>query len=348
MKKLAVTRTVIDKSKGVETCGTCGGSGSIKIKKVMGSMMQIMQSPCTNRDCNGGRVCTRKKEKEVLEVFVEKGSPDSHKIVFYGKADEQPDVETGNIVFVLNTTPHPIFTRKNADLFVKKTITLGQALTGFEFELTHLDGRKLLIRSAAGDIIKNKGLEPEWEVYKDCDVSEDSVAKCQLTKEERLKEFCEKEDFTGFVLDKNAEACFFKKCAYEEYADKKTTAKGKTLYVRPSGSKLQAYRTMKCVKNEGMPLYKNTMCRGNLFIDITIEFPDSLDSNAITQLRKIFDVPALKENAEEDIAIDEVCTLEDVDPVQSEKLNAKQYEDEEDDDDDGHHHGGQGVQCAQQ
>jgi DnaJ homolog subfamily A member 2 len=81
----------------------------------------------------------------VLEVYVEKGSPDGHKVIFYGKADEQPEVETGNIVFTLKTKEHPVFTRKNADLFVKKTITLGEALTGFEFELTQLDGRKLLV-----------------------------------------------------------------------------------------------------------------------------------------------------------------------------------------------------------
>jgi DnaJ-class molecular chaperone len=55
MKKLAVTRTVIDKAKGVEQCSVCRGQGYIVIEKRMGNMFQRMQSPCTNPQCQGGK-----------------------------------------------------------------------------------------------------------------------------------------------------------------------------------------------------------------------------------------------------------------------------------------------------
>jgi DnaJ family protein A protein 2 len=76
------------------------------------------------------------------------------KIVFQGEADEAPDTVTGDIVFVLQLKEHPKFKRKSEDLFVEHTISLTEALCGFQFVLTHLDGRQLLIKSSPGEIIK--------------------------------------------------------------------------------------------------------------------------------------------------------------------------------------------------
>lgn len=66
----------------------------------------------------------------------------------------QPDTITGDIVFVLQLKEHPKFKRKIDDLFVEHTLSLTEALCGFQFPLTHLDGRQLLIKSAPGEIIK--------------------------------------------------------------------------------------------------------------------------------------------------------------------------------------------------
>jgi hypothetical protein len=66
----------------------------------------------------------------------------------------QPDTQTGDIVFVLQLRDHPKFKRKGDDLFVQHTLTLPEALCGFQFPLTHLDGRLLLIKSSPGEIIK--------------------------------------------------------------------------------------------------------------------------------------------------------------------------------------------------
>lgn len=52
--------------------------------------------------------------------------------------------------------PHKTFERKGADLFMTKKITLLEALTGFTFELEHLDGRKLKIATMPGEVITHQ------------------------------------------------------------------------------------------------------------------------------------------------------------------------------------------------
>lgn len=46
-----------------------------------------------------------------------------------------------------------MFTRKGADLYYKKTITLPEALLGFNFKLQHLDGREYTIYSKLGAVV---------------------------------------------------------------------------------------------------------------------------------------------------------------------------------------------------
>lgn len=72
----------------------------------------------------------------------------------YDLSSLQPDTVTGDIVFVLQQKEHPKFKRKGDDLFVEHTLSLTEALCGFQFILTHLDGRQLLIKSHPGEVVK--------------------------------------------------------------------------------------------------------------------------------------------------------------------------------------------------
>ena len=58
-------------------------------------------------------------------------------------SDEHPNTEPGDIIFILQEKPHAVFTRKNNDLLIRREVTLREALCGYEFVLTHLDGRKV-------------------------------------------------------------------------------------------------------------------------------------------------------------------------------------------------------------
>lgn len=59
----------------------------------------------------------------------------------------------GDIHFIVTFQPHPIFKRIGADLFMKKEISLIEALSGVNFEVTHLDGHKFKVSSSHNEII---------------------------------------------------------------------------------------------------------------------------------------------------------------------------------------------------
>ncbi|KAK6936288.1 Chaperone DnaJ, C-terminal [Dillenia turbinata] len=173
-KKLSLSRNILCvkcKGKGSKSgasgiCYGCQGSGMKTTTRHIGlGMVQQMQHVCpecrgsgemiSERDkcpqCKGNKVM---QEKKVLEVHVEKGMQHGQKIEFKGQADEAPDTITGDIVFVLQAKEHPKFKRKNDDLYIDHTLSLTEALCGFQFALTHLDGRQLLIKSNPGEIVK--------------------------------------------------------------------------------------------------------------------------------------------------------------------------------------------------
>lgn len=150
--KLAVSRQVIVGD--VKMCPACDGQGVVmELRQIALGMVQQLQRRCNQ--CEGtGYLFKRKKEREVLEVLVEKGMSHNQKIVFRGKADEKPNMEPGNINFVVQEKEHALFKRKGADLLITKTLTLNEALCGFEWKITHLDNREIIIKSKPGEVIK--------------------------------------------------------------------------------------------------------------------------------------------------------------------------------------------------
>merc|ERR1719446_1850950 len=158
---MAVRRQIVDKESPVNTCSTCNGRGSKMQVQQLGGMIQQFSEPCSA--CEGtGQIFKHTQSREMLKVHIQKGSPDGHKVVFREKADELPGSDTGDVVFVLKQKEHADFKRKGADLYIERTISLVEALCGFQLEVIHLDGRKLLIKSAPGDVIKpmQHGFDP--------------------------------------------------------------------------------------------------------------------------------------------------------------------------------------------
>ncbi|KAJ6337979.1 hypothetical protein OIU76_007621 [Salix suchowensis] len=173
-KKLSLSRNILcakckgkgSKSGAFGKCRGCQGTGmKVSIRQIGLGMMQQMQHVCpecrgsgeliSEKDkcphCRGNKVT---QEKRVLEVHVERGMQHGQKIVFEGQADEAPDTITGDVVFVLQLKKHSKFERKMDDLFVEHSLSLTEALCGYQFALTHLDGRQLLIKSNPCEIVK--------------------------------------------------------------------------------------------------------------------------------------------------------------------------------------------------
>jgi DnaJ family protein A protein 2 len=57
------------------------------------------------------------------------------------------------LIVVLQQAEHDLFTRNQDDLFMEHSINITEALCGFEFVITHLDGRKLVLKQKPGDVL---------------------------------------------------------------------------------------------------------------------------------------------------------------------------------------------------
>merc|ERR1712071_525454 len=135
-------------------CTDCNGQGVvIEMRQIALGMVQQVQRRCTS--CGGtGYKFQAKKERKVLEVGIDKGMKHNSKIVFRGLGDEKPNMEPGDIVFVVQEKDHDVYKRKGADLLITKTLSLNEAICGFEWSVNALDGRQLVIKSQSGEVIK--------------------------------------------------------------------------------------------------------------------------------------------------------------------------------------------------
>lgn len=75
---------------------------------------------------------------------------DGQKIIFYGKGDQESNLEPGNIIIVIDVTDHQTFTRKGTNLFITLEISLTEALCGFTKLITTLDKRTLVANTLVG------------------------------------------------------------------------------------------------------------------------------------------------------------------------------------------------------
>jgi len=151
--------------KDARKCDKCKGHGMVeKVVQLGPGFISSSRSVCP--ECQGEgtvfdkankcKVCKAEKiikESRTIEVPVEQGAPNEHIVTFTGEGDEIPDALAGDLIVKLVIEKHPEFERKGADLYYRKAISLYEALTGVSFTLTHLDGQKIHIATAPGDII---------------------------------------------------------------------------------------------------------------------------------------------------------------------------------------------------
>lgn len=78
---------------------------------------------------------------------------DGQKITFHGEGDQEPGLEPGDVVIVLDQKEHPLFQRQGDDLVMKMDIKLAEALCGFRKTVRTLDNRSLIISTMPGTAI---------------------------------------------------------------------------------------------------------------------------------------------------------------------------------------------------
>merc|ERR1719401_1005428 len=161
----------------------------------------------------------------------------------------------------------------------------------------------------------------DWEVMEDCDCpSIDNVAQADTTDVETLKKAVETQlkrkgiDVGVFVDGSRA---YFKSCTREEALAAKKTRRGCSMYIVSDPDAKKSFRMIKAVKDEGMPTYKNPFVHGNLFLLLTIEFPDELSVDNQKAIEKLLPPPLNVPKIKEDDANVEVHMVTDIDPITS-------------------------------
>lgn len=79
---------------------------------------------------------------------------DGQKIAFHGEGDQEPGLEPGDVIIVLDQKDHPVFQRQDHNLIMKMNIKLVEALCGFKKTIQTLDNRMLIITSHPGEIYR--------------------------------------------------------------------------------------------------------------------------------------------------------------------------------------------------
>lgn len=75
---------------------------------------------------------------------------DGQKITFHGEGDQEPGLEPGDVIIVLEQKDHSVYQRQEDNLIMKMRIKLVEALCGFRKTVHTLDNRTLLIGTSPG------------------------------------------------------------------------------------------------------------------------------------------------------------------------------------------------------
>jgi len=155
---------------GEETCSTCGGRGRVVTQQR--TMFGVFQSETTCPDCGGRgrkyRNTCRKcngtghvvKNKEI-EITVPEGVDTGHQLRISGKgAAGYNGGPNGDIYIEFRVKDHPLFERKDNDIYLDLPLTITEVVLGCKKEIPTLTGSVVLTIDAGsqpGDQLRLRG-----------------------------------------------------------------------------------------------------------------------------------------------------------------------------------------------
>lgn len=156
--------------KDIHVCSSCDGRGVRLVRHQLGpGMFQQVQMQCQQCGghgktikklcpvCHGHRIVQSNAE---LNLVVDRGLPEGAEVVFQGEADESPDFAAGDVVVRVRTRKAKGgFVRKEANLYWKETISVQEALLGFERTVRGLDGHEIVLKREG---VTQPGEQPAW------------------------------------------------------------------------------------------------------------------------------------------------------------------------------------------
>ncbi len=131
--------------KGPATCPNCRGTGHVRfqqgffsVSKTCGSCQgagKIITDPCA--ECKGSG---RLKKVSTISVKIPAGVDLGSRLRMSGEGE--PGINggpPGDLYIIINLKKHPVFVRKNNDIYCEATISFPQAVLGSEIEVPTLD-----------------------------------------------------------------------------------------------------------------------------------------------------------------------------------------------------------------
>jgi len=179
--EVEIQRLCMKHKKCVKEDQECVGAG-VKMRTVMtrgmGGTQFIQQQQIADEGCSaaGFRItpnCSHcpgglyEKKKQKIFISVPPGTEQGHKFRFTDVGREDLGQERGDITVIITQLPHSLYTRVNMDLHTTITITLADALGGFQADFPSPDGveesnyklvRKVPVAHGETQIIRGRGM----------------------------------------------------------------------------------------------------------------------------------------------------------------------------------------------
>jgi molecular chaperone DnaJ len=133
-----------------QTCPTCGGRGQVSQSKGQLKIFNtcprcqgagtIVPSPCA--DCQGAGLI---EEEKSLQVRIPPGVDTGTRLRLKGEGEAgQEGGKPGDLYIEVQLAPHPVFTRKERDLYYQARLSFVEAALGTEIEVPTLDAQTRL------------------------------------------------------------------------------------------------------------------------------------------------------------------------------------------------------------
>jgi DnaJ homolog subfamily A member 2 len=97
---------------------------------------------------------------ETIHVPIPKGIQDGESVILNECGNMNEVGMKGDIRVIFTVARHPVFKTEGIDLHMDKTISLKEALCGFQFEINHVNGRVFQLNNKPGNIIKPGTVKP--------------------------------------------------------------------------------------------------------------------------------------------------------------------------------------------
>ena len=134
----------------MKTCPTCGGSGTVRVSQrtpfgVINSQRtcdscqgkgKIIETPC--QKCGGsGTVMTSKN----IEIHIPAGIDDGQTLSLRGQGNSgSHGGPSGDLLVLISVRPHPIFKRRDSDIYCEIPVIFSQAALGDVLKVPTIDG----------------------------------------------------------------------------------------------------------------------------------------------------------------------------------------------------------------